>query len=79
MEPDVPSPCRKVCKMLESRNHAFCEGCGRSLNEIARWTQMENKERLFTLRRANARLAERGKPMEISDDKSAKEVSLGDS
>ncbi len=32
---DVPSPCISVCRMNEASG--LCEGCLRSLQEIARW------------------------------------------
>ena len=37
--PDVPSPCTSVCRM-DSRS-GFCEGCLRTLPEIAGWSRMD--------------------------------------
>lgn len=34
----VPSPCTSVCRMSETTG--FCEGCWRTLDEIARWSAM---------------------------------------
>ncbi len=40
----VESPCIKVCQIdLEG----LCRGCGRTLNEIARWREMSNAERVL--------------------------------
>jgi uncharacterized protein len=47
------SPCIKVCQLdLQQR----CYGCGRTLDEIARWSRMSADER----RAVNARLGFRG-------------------
>ncbi|MDR5907065.1 DUF1289 domain-containing protein [Franzmannia qiaohouensis] len=37
------SPCTKVCR-IDERN-GLCEGCGRTLDEIARWGSMNEAER----------------------------------
>ncbi|HEY4066718.1 MAG TPA: DUF1289 domain-containing protein, partial [Burkholderiaceae bacterium] len=34
----VPSPCTSVCRMDE--RSGWCEGCGRTLNEIAAWSSL---------------------------------------
>jgi predicted Fe-S protein YdhL (DUF1289 family) len=39
----VKSPCIKVCQMDPQRG--LCMGCGRTLDEIARWGQMSDAER----------------------------------
>jgi uncharacterized protein len=39
----VPSPCASVCRM--HIDHGLCEGCLRSLDEIAAWGRMEEGER----------------------------------
>ena len=36
---DVPSPCLSVCKMDSATE--FCEGCCRTLDEIAAWGRMD--------------------------------------
>jgi uncharacterized protein len=52
------SPCIKVC-VLDAQ--ACCTGCGRTIDEIARWARMSAREqwavidRLDRLRRAEAR------------------------
>ncbi|MDR6426871.1 putative Fe-S protein YdhL (DUF1289 family) [Variovorax paradoxus] len=40
---DVPSPCTSVCRM--SSQSGFCEGCLRTLPEIAGWSRMEDEAR----------------------------------
>lgn len=39
----VISPCIKVCVMDDATN--LCTGCGRTLEEIARWGVMADEER----------------------------------
>jgi uncharacterized protein len=39
----MKSPCVKVCQMDPRRG--LCMGCGRTLDEIARWAQMNDEER----------------------------------
>ncbi|MGH6612141.1 MAG: DUF1289 domain-containing protein [Burkholderiaceae bacterium] len=39
----VPSPCISVCKM--NAVTGYCEGCLRTIDEIARWSQMSEDER----------------------------------
>ena len=52
----MPStPCIKVCVMDSATG--FCSGCGRTLEEIARWGGMSEAERLTIMRDLAARLA----------------------
>jgi uncharacterized protein len=44
----ISSPCTKVCT-IDSASR-LCLGCGRSLDEIARWGSMSEAERLETMR-----------------------------
>jgi uncharacterized protein len=39
-EPDVPSPCVSICRM--NPDTQWCEGCFRTLDEIAAWSRMED-------------------------------------
>ena len=39
-EPNVPSPCVSVCRMNPLNDQ--CEGCFRTLQEIAAWSRMED-------------------------------------
>ncbi|HEX9395260.1 MAG TPA: DUF1289 domain-containing protein [Burkholderiales bacterium] len=43
----MKSPCIKVCEM--SPEHGLCTGCGRTLDEIARWGAMNDAERELIL------------------------------
>jgi len=50
----VASPCNKVCVM--DPKSGYCRGCNRTLEEIARWSQMTEAEQRAVL----AVLAARG-------------------
>ena len=39
----VPSPCTSVCRMDERTG--WCEGCARTLDEIAAWSTMSDDEK----------------------------------
>ena len=39
----IESPCTRVCTLDPASG--LCLGCGRSLDEIVRWTQMTETER----------------------------------
>ncbi|MEQ6888550.1 DUF1289 domain-containing protein [Halomonas sp. CS7] len=41
--PRPASPCTKVCRIDEATDN--CRGCGRTLDEIARWGSMNAEER----------------------------------
>ena len=41
--PRIQSPCVSICSVNPDTRH--CEGCGRSLKEIARWSRMSDAER----------------------------------
>lgn len=49
----VPSPCISVCKM--DRATGWCEGCLRTIDEIAGWSRMDDDAK----RAVWSRLAER--------------------
>jgi predicted Fe-S protein YdhL (DUF1289 family) len=51
--PSMDTPCTKICTLDPAAG--LCIGCGRTLDEIARWTTMSDAER----RRVIAELAER--------------------
>ena len=44
---DIPSPCIGVCKLDADRR--VCEGCLRTVDEIARWPNAGSAERLEIL------------------------------
>ncbi|CAG1019234.1 hypothetical protein BURC_04100 [Burkholderiaceae bacterium] len=39
----VPSPCTSVCRMSERTG--WCEGCFRTIGEIAAWSVMDDAEK----------------------------------
>ncbi|MGB8364221.1 MAG: DUF1289 domain-containing protein [Rhizomicrobium sp.] len=44
----IQSPCNKICT-IDSRG-AYCIGCGRTLDEIARWASFSDEERAQIMR-----------------------------
>jgi hypothetical protein len=40
---DVPSPCISICRM--SPESGFCEGCLRTIEEIAAWSRMDDADK----------------------------------
>lgn len=64
----VETPCIKICRILEGGN--LCHGCGRTLDEIARWTSMSIEER----RTIMAGLAERLRRADIQNNASRSEA-----
>jgi predicted Fe-S protein YdhL (DUF1289 family) len=50
---EVASPCINVCRM--NPETALCEGCYRTLDEIAGWSGMSAEERRVVLARLPAR------------------------
>ena len=64
----VETPCVKICRMLEGGS--LCRGCGRTLEEIARWTEMSPEER----RAIMGGLAERLKRIQRLDSASRSEA-----
>jgi len=51
----IVSPCIKVCVMDPARR--ICVGCGRTLDEIARWGSMRDAERVEIMRTLEARVS----------------------
>ena len=49
----VASPCNKVCVM--DPESGLCRGCQRTLDEIARWSQMSEAEQRAVLEALAAR------------------------
>jgi predicted Fe-S protein YdhL (DUF1289 family) len=56
----IETPCIAVCLMDPRSN--LCFGCGRTLNEIARWHGMQSSERLSVMAELPARMEEAGLP-----------------
>ena len=50
----IESPCTRVCVVHPTAN--LCIGCGRSLDEIARWIDFDAAERARILAQLPARL-----------------------
>ena len=55
--PHVPSPCQSVCIMHPTTG--WCEGCLRSITEIADWSRMDKAAKLAVWAQLPERLAER--------------------
>jgi predicted Fe-S protein YdhL (DUF1289 family) len=51
----IESPCVKICT-LDARS-GLCLGCGRSIDEIARWTAMTAADRSRVIGELPARMA----------------------
>ena len=56
---DVPSPCASVCRM--DMDTGFCEGCRRTLDEIAAWGRMGDDDKRDFWIEIGKRLDEEGK------------------
>ena len=54
-EPTVPSPCVNICQMNERTG--WCEGCLRTIDEIAAWSSLTDDEKRRVWRRLDARRA----------------------
>jgi len=52
----IISPCIRVCTV--SGRSGLCEGCGRSLREIAGWSQLSARERDVIMAALPARMAQ---------------------
>jgi len=51
----IESPCVKICT-LDARS-GLCLGCGRTIDEIARWAKMGDEERRHIMAELPARRA----------------------
>jgi len=51
----VPSPCKDICQMHEASGH--CVGCGRTLDEIALWSVLDDDDKRAVWALLPARLA----------------------
>ena len=52
----VPSPCVSVCRMDAATG--LCEGCFRTLDEIAAWSTLDDARKRETWARITRRIAE---------------------
>ena len=55
--PHVPSPCQSVCVMHPGTG--WCEGCLRTLDEIAAWSGMDRPQKQAVWAQLPERLAQR--------------------
>jgi uncharacterized protein len=55
--PHVPSPCQSVCIMHPQTG--WCEGCLRTLDEIAAWSRMDNPAKRAVWTQLPERLVQR--------------------
>jgi uncharacterized protein len=61
---NASSPCIGVCTLDASR--ALCLGCGRTLDEIARWGAMTEPQRLAIMADLPARLVAAGRTRSLT-------------
>lgn len=52
----IPSPCVEVCRMNEQTG--LCEGCLRSITEIAQWANADDDYKRLILARIEQRVAQ---------------------
>ncbi len=60
VRPVTESPCNRVCTLDPASG--LCIGCGRTLDEITRWTRMSDAERERVVAEASRRSASRRRP-----------------
>jgi len=58
LDGDVPSPCLSVCRMDPAR--ALCDGCFRTLDEIAAWGRMRDEAKREVWQAISERIAKAG-------------------
>jgi len=62
----ISTPCINICRI--DRASRLCEGCGRSLEEIARWRVLSEPERLAVIAQLKERMEKAGlKPQAVSE------------
>jgi uncharacterized protein len=54
VEPIIESPCTRICAVHPTAG--LCAGCGRTLDEIARWVDFDAAERARIMAQLPARL-----------------------
>jgi uncharacterized protein len=62
----IASPCTKVCT-IDPRSQ-LCRGCGRTLDEIARWLSLSDSERGRIMADLPTRLAANGLGPALTDE-----------
>jgi predicted Fe-S protein YdhL (DUF1289 family) len=58
VEAVIKTPCNRICVLHPTLR--LCIGCGRSLDEIARWIELTDAERSQIMAQLPSRLAEAG-------------------
>jgi predicted Fe-S protein YdhL (DUF1289 family) len=62
--PKIESPCKLICQLdLPS---GLCLGCGRSREEIARWTQFTDEQRSRVMAKLDARMKDLPPPQSLN-------------
>ena len=56
----IESPCNRVCTL--DPTSGLCLGCGRSIDEITRWTQMTDAERARVIAELSRRAVTKRQP-----------------
>ncbi len=69
MSTPVPSPCINVCRMSEATG--LCEGCFRTLDEIAAWSRFDDAEKRAVWRQLPQRRAAAAQARPPADDAAA--------
>jgi uncharacterized protein len=64
--PAIETPCTKVCTLDPASQ--LCLGCGRNLDEIARWASLSANERTRIISELPTRLARLRRPCWSSND-----------
>jgi predicted Fe-S protein YdhL (DUF1289 family) len=60
----IGSPCVNICRI--DRASRLCEGCGRTLEEIARWRVLSDAERAAVMAGLDERMKSAGLPQAVS-------------
>jgi len=61
----VPSPCISICRMSDATG--LCEGCLRTIDEIAAWSVLDDDERRGVLAAVERRRLKHPMPEEAPD------------
>jgi len=53
----IKSPCVGICN-LDFSTHTVCQGCGRSVDDIANWSVYTDEEKISAIESATERMKE---------------------
>jgi len=56
----IETPCVKICTV--DARAGICQGCGRTIDEITRWSSMNSSERAKIMSELPSRMAARAAP-----------------